>query len=430
MSFLSVSDQELFELLCVLIAVLGSLYALHFVLRRLAQSGGDFRIAPAIYVGFGLRFAAAVGLGQVAISRDLRGGDELTFLARAEDVSALPLAGPDSLDKLISELHTFLFSLHYRIFDVAPPELMLRTEMVLFATLGIALVAAAVHELAGPRAAVIAAWLLALEPASIFFSSLLHKEPLMYLAEGLVLYGGALLWKRGRMVALLPMVAGCLMAVATRPYAGWFLTAAAAAVVLHASFTRQRGLRSLALTATCVALIALAGPAVWDASSTENLRELQQSQDANARSTSNLALEWVDYSTRERMLLNLPLRLRDVVLRPYVWQTENASQQLGAIGTLVVLGCIAMLAVSVLRDPRAIMREAAPFVYPAAFMLIAYSLSAGNAGTAYRYRTHLVGMAIGLIIVLVAKRRQEQEGLARVPRRPGLAPVSRTRTAA
>ena len=55
------------------------------------------------------------------------------------------------------------------------------------------------YELAGPRPARIAAWLLALEPASIFFSSLLHKEPLMYMAEGLVVYGGAVLWKRGKL---------------------------------------------------------------------------------------------------------------------------------------------------------------------------------------------------------------------------------------
>ena len=39
----------------------------------------------------------------------------------------------------------------------------------------------------------------------------------MYLAEGLVVFGGALLWKRGKMVALVPMVLGCLIAMATRP---------------------------------------------------------------------------------------------------------------------------------------------------------------------------------------------------------------------
>ena len=97
--------------------------------------------------------------------------------------------------------------------------------MVTFSVVGIVLLAAAVHELAGPKPALIAAWILAIEPANIFFSSLLHKEPIMYLAEGLVVYGGALLWQRGKLVALLPMIFGCLLAVATRPYVGWFLMA-------------------------------------------------------------------------------------------------------------------------------------------------------------------------------------------------------------
>ena len=75
------------------------------------------------------------------------------------------------------------------------------------------------------------------------------------------------------------------------------------------------------------------------------------------------------------------------------------------------------------------MHVAGPLVYPALFMLVAYAISAGNAGTAYRYRTHIVGLAVCLVLVLLAHRRQEQEGPARAPVRPGLAPVNRTRTA-
>jgi len=428
-SLLSLSDQDLFELLCALIVLLGSLYALHFLLHGVARSRAELNIARAVYVAFGLRLGAAIGLGQVSMSQDLRGGDELTFLARAQDVSNLPLGGPDSLDKLVSELHTFLFSIHYRLFDLTPPELMLRIEMVLFATIGLALLSVAVYELAGPKPARIAAWILALEPANVFFSSLLHKEPLMYLAEGLVVYGGAVLWKRGRLVALAPIIAGCLIAIATRPYVGWFLTAAAAAVVLHASLTRQRGLRSLALTTTCMVLIAAFVPFALAESSNDKLEELQQSQDANASDEANLSLERVDYSTRGSLVLNLPKRIRDIVLRPYLWQTENMSQQLGAIGTLVVLACLALLAVAIARNRRAIMPVAAPLIYPTAFMLVAYSISAGNAGTAYRYRTHLVGLALCLIITLLAHRRQEQERVVRAPKRPGLRPISHTRTA-
>jgi hypothetical protein len=41
-------------------------------------------------------------------------------------------------------------------------------------------------------------------------------------------------------------------------------------------------------------------------------------------------------------------------------------------------------------------------------MLVAYALSAGNAGTAYRYRTHIVGILLCLVVVVWYGRRQEQ----------------------
>jgi hypothetical protein len=200
-------------------------------------------------------------------------------------------------------------------------------------------------------------------------------------------------------------------------------------VVLHASLTRQRGLRSFVLTSLCLVLVFAFVPVVWEQSSTENLKKVQGPQDANARDDSNLALERVDYSTRAKLIINLPQRTSDVILRPYFWQTDNASQQLGGLGSLLVLACLALLAVAIARNRRSVMPMAAPLVYPALFTLIAYSISAGNAGTAFRYRTHVVGLAICIVIVLLAHRRQEQEGPARVPARPGLGPVSRTRTA-
>lgn len=413
----------------MLIALLLAIYSLVWLVRRLRRSREGFDIGKQIAVAFAVRLLAAVAIGQLAIARDLRGGDELTFLRRAKGLSELPLDSPQSLDALISQLHTFIFSLHYRVLGTAPPDLLLRIEMLTLSVVAIALLSAAVYELAGARAGRIVAWVLALEPANVFFSSILHKEPLMYLAEGLVVFGGAVLWKRGKLVAILPMIAGCLIAMATRPYVGWFLTGAAAAVVLHASLTRQRGLRSFALTTTCILLVVAFVPVVWNQSSDKKLSELQVSQNANASDDANLSLELVDYSTREKLIINLPKRVADIITRPYPWQTQNASQQLGAIGTLVVLACLALLAVAIARNRTRIMDMAAPLVYPAIFMLVAYAISAGNAGTAYRYRTHIVGLAVCLVMVLLAHRHQEQEGPARVPRRPGLGPVSRTRTA-
>jgi hypothetical protein len=405
----NLSDSAIYQTECVLIVLLFGAYTLYLLLRGLRHARPDLRIGKAVAVAFGLRFLAAAGLGQLSISQQLRGGDELTFLARARDVATLPIGSPASMKKLTGELHTFLFSLHDRVFHPAPPELMLRVEMITFSVIGLALLAAAVYELAGARPAFIAAWILALEPTNVFFSSLLHKEPLMYMAEGMVAFGGAVLWKRGRLLALVPMVLGCLIATATRPYAGWFLAAAAAAVVLHASLTRRRGLQSLVLAAVVVALAALFFPVVWNRSSKENLKQLQLSQNANAADTqANLSLERIDYSTREKIIINMPKRVYDVITRPYLWQAQNTSQRLGILGTLVVLTCLVLLVGAVLQNRSTVMQRAGPLVYPAVLMLMAYALSAGNAGTAFRYRTHIVALALALIVVVRQGRREEQ----------------------
>ena len=245
MSFLHPSDTTLYQDLCVLLALVLGGYALWLVLAGLRRSRPDLRLGRPVAAAFLVRILAALTVGQLSIAEDLRGGDELTFLHRADDLTHKALLGTASLDKLTGELHSFLFSLNLRVFNPDPPLNMLRIEMITLAVIGSMLLAAAVYELAGPRPARIAAWVLAFEPANVFFSSLLHKEPFMFLAEGAVVYGGAVFWKRGKLTALLPMILGCLVAVATRPYAGWFLSAAAAVVVLHASITRQQGLRAV-----------------------------------------------------------------------------------------------------------------------------------------------------------------------------------------
>jgi hypothetical protein len=420
-----ISDQGLYEFLCVLIALLLGGWALVAVVKLLGRSRPDLGLGAPIAAAFVLRVGAALTLGQLSVAQQLRGGDELTFLARAEDVAGLPLAGRDSLDKLTSELHVFLFSGHMRIFDPAPPENMLRVEMITLAVLGILLLSAAVYELAGRRAAIIAAWILALEPTNVFFSSILHKEPLMYLAEGLVAFGGAVLWKRGDLRCLVPIVLGCLLAIATRPYVGWFLVAAAAAVVLHASLVRQRGLRSLTLLAIVVLLAAAFVPVAWDETSDANLQVLQASQDANAANEeANLSLERVDYSSREKLFLNAPVRISDVVFKPYPWQADNTSQQLGVLGTLVVFAALILLAQQLIRNRSAILQRAAPLIYPMLFMLWAYAISAGNAGTAFRYRTHVVALALCLLVVL--REQWQQQGVeARAVRMRGLAAPAR-----
>jgi hypothetical protein len=420
------SESQIYDLECVFFALLAGGFLVAMVLRGLRRLQPDLNIGRAIAVAFGVRVFAALLVSATSFASQLRGGDEVTFLGNALSLSRWNLISSGTLDGLTSEFHTFVFSLNFRVFDRVP-DMMLRIEAITFAVIGAALLAAAVYELAGRRAAYITAWVLALEPSNIFFSGIIHKEPFMLFAEGLVAFGGALLWKRSDFRALLPMVLGCLIATATRPYVGWFLAAGAAAVALHAGFRRKSPTATFALVTLVLALGVVFFPVVWNASSQKSLEGLQASQDANATNTSaNLSLERVDYSTRGKIIVNLPKRVLDISTKPYPWQVGNASQQLGLLGTTAMfMGIIALIA-TLLQDGRGIMKRAGPLIYPALFLLVAYSLSAGNAGTAFRYRTHLVAFLLAVVCTL-RETRASAVSVATPRERAPMQPVFRQR---
>ncbi len=73
-----------------------------------------------------------------------------------------------------------------------------------------------------------------------------------------------------------------------------------------------------------------------------------------------------------------------------------------------------------------IFARAGPLIYLLFFLLIAYSLSTGNAGTGFRYRTHLVAVAICVIVALWRLRPERARGAA-PDRRPGGRPEAAVR---
>lgn len=392
---LPLTDHSIHSTLVSLMMIILLGGALAFLVSRLAGSRPGFAIGGPVVFAFGIRVIAASLISLTPVAKTLRGGDETTFLVRAAQTARTPFGSADWVNLLLTELHVFVLAVQRSVFD--SPELALRVTQVGIAVIGLVLLATAVYELAGPRASVLAMWLLALEPASIFFSSLLHKEANLMLAIGLVALGGAKVWKRGEIRSLVPIVFGCLIAVATRHYAGWFLIAASAAAVLHAGLRAEnRGaIRSLSLVAMVVLFAAVAAPTVLNASTNESLeKNLQQSQEANASDNSNLKLEQVDFSTRGAIVVNLPRRIPDVLLRPFPWQLGSLSQGIGLFGTMAAYFTFFFLVREAMRRRGEIMTRAGPLVYLGFFLLIAYSLSAGNAGTAFRYRTQIVAVLI------------------------------------
>jgi hypothetical protein len=393
--------------LAVLAVVFGSVYLTWGVLHALRRRRPQFSVSTPVAVGFSLRVLAALAVSTSSSGASLRGPDEETWLRRAEELLSHNLFSVESLDLLTSQLHVWLFSAQLRA-DL--PVACLRITQVAIATVGLLLLAAAVYDLAGPRAATTASWLLAFEPASIFFSGVLHKEALMLGAIGLVSFGSVRLWRDGSAKGMISALAGCFIAVATRPYAGWFLVAALMALVLHGAIRREarderrRPARVLlGILASVVVFVSI--PTLMSVSSRSSLQVLQASQDANLTRGANLTLDPIDYSDRISVFRNLPRRASDVVLRPYPWQVSNLSQQLGLIGTVVALVALFCLLGSLVASIGDIARRSAPLMYPCVFLLAAYALSAGNAGTSFRYRTQLIALAICIVVTLRASPR-------------------------
>ncbi|MGI8559583.1 MAG: glycosyltransferase family 39 protein [Solirubrobacteraceae bacterium] len=395
------SDYLLYQTEGFLFVLAAAAWVLWWLLGRLRRRRPDLRITGSIASAMVIRIVAAGAVSLLPNSRGLRGIDELTFLANAQQIRASPLLSI-LLGHSISPLHQWLFAVQQRLFDAS--DLTLRLTQITLSVIGLTLVATAVYDLAGARAARLAAWLLALEPTGVFYSSFLHKEPLITLAMGLVAYGGASMWGRRSMGAVAVMGAGCTVATLARPYAGWFLIGASIAITLHATLRHQRGRRA-ALSAAAIVGVVLAVIPIGLQAAPAQLQRLKDSQDANtADATANLRYSKVDYSSPAAIARNLPGRVGDFLLRPYPWELKNTNQQLGAIGGLVGVVTLTLFAFSVLWHRRRTMSRAGPLIYVTAFLVVAYAAIAGNAGTAFRLRENVTAMLICAVCALYRRR--------------------------
>jgi hypothetical protein len=408
-----------------------------YVITRLRRSRPGFTIGRAIAVAFGLRLLAIVGINATGLGASLRGGDETTFLLWAQDLAGQSL-GRGYIPHGRYQLQTILFALQIKLGFINVSGI--RVTQIGIALLGFIFMLAATYDLAGPRAARIAAWCLAFEPSSIFFNTEIHKEPLMELAAGICAFGGVWLWKRLDLRGILIVALGCVIAIETRSYAGWFLACGCAVLLLHAAL-RNAARRGTAITLIYAVVIAglLAAPTLLSATSGKNLHRLQQSESANAAGAgqggtgaangSNLALEQVDLSSRGAVIGSLPTKIRELLLEPYPWELHDSSEVFGAAGTLVAYVLLLLLISYAWLSRGEIFGRAGPLLYPLLFEMVAYAVTVGNAGTGFRYRSHLVTLGICAMVALreaaLARRRdREPPGLIHLTEVPSATPLT------
>ncbi|MGH2873112.1 MAG: hypothetical protein ACRDL5_11710, partial [Solirubrobacteraceae bacterium] len=128
-----------------------------------------------------------------------------------------------------------------------------------------------------------------------------------------------------------------------------------------------------------------------------------------AANGANLALESVDISSRSAVITSLPTKIRELLLKPYPWQLHDSSQMFGALGTLVAYAVIILLIRFAWINRGDIFGRAGPLLYPLLFEMVAYSVTVGNAGTGFRYRSHLVTLGICATAVLWVASRDRLE---------------------
>ncbi len=402
-----------------------------YAVQRLGRTRSGFTaISRALMVAYGIRLLAILAVNATGIGSSLRGGDENTFLYLAEQLAASPL-GTGDLPHGAYQLQTVLFDLQIRLGFINVTGI--RIDQVGIALLGYVFMLAATYDLGGPRATRIAAWCLAFEPSNIFFNSEIHKEPLMELAAGLAAFGGVWLWKRLDIRGLFICGLGCLIGIETRSYAGWFLLGGCVMIVLHASL-RNMERKGLAVSLIYAVVIGgmLAAPTVLAATSGSNLKILQASQAANATGTTqggtggpngaNLALESVNVSSRGAVITSLPTKIRELLLQPYPWQLHDINQLFGSFGTLVAYAVLLLFIRYAWINRGNVFGRAGPLLYPLLFEMVAYAVTVGNAGTGFRYRSHLVtlGMCATAILWTAAREKPEPpQGLAEAQAQPG-----------
>ncbi len=226
----------------------------------------------------------------------------------------------------------------------------------------------------------------------------------MFLAGGLVAFGGAMIWKHASPKWLVPMAAGCLIAVGDAALRG---------LVPDRRERRHRPPRRSARRA-------IGAPpggsrssrwcCCWRRSPPRPFCRLRRTRasrrTSRSRRTRTPTTNRISASSRStsRLEARSSPTCRDgsstSSRAPTSGRSTTSASSSRSSAASITLAVLALLAASIFRDPRGSVARAGPFLYIAVALLLAYSLSAGNAGTAFRYRTHVLVPAIAALVVL------------------------------
>ena len=360
------------------------------LMRALDARGHSDSIRLPIGAGLLLRLVAvAVAAAVPAIGHKLTSTDEATFLATSKTLAALPLSSSKWLSMGVHWTEVIPWALTYKLFGECG-TLPLRLEQIGFSLIAVVLISATAGKIGGRRAAMITAWIAALEPSSAYFSGLLHQESLCMVGEALLLGAMVDAWVRdnGWWRPLLCGLVGLGLIFGTRSYLAFFAIVAVVLVLVAAALQRRFGLpRSLAALAVVAAAVGVAGIFAAPHVVPGSIASLQHQLDLPYPGA-NLPLGHASVTTGSGLLKTVVLRSVDLMLRPYPWQTASAAQQVAVAGTLIWY--VLVLATAWLTFRQGLDGRLVPALILIVCATIGFALTLVDAGEGFRHRVNLV----------------------------------------
>jgi hypothetical protein len=199
--------------------------------------------------------AVAVSAAVPAIGHKLSSTDEAAFIATTHRLAALPLSDGKWLSMAVHWTEVIPWALTLKVFGDCG-TLPLRLEQIGLSLTAVIIVSATASRVGGRRAGLIAAWVAAIEPSSVYFAGLIHQEPLCMVGEALLLAALVDLWIRrptgGRLTwqTAVTGLVGLALIYGTRSYMAFFAGVAVILVLFGAGLCNRLGLSRglLALT--------------------------------------------------------------------------------------------------------------------------------------------------------------------------------------
>lgn len=243
------------------------------------------------------------------------------------------------------------------------------------------------------RVAKIAAYSIAVFPSFIIWSSQLMKDGLIIFLLVTTMILTMRLTEKFNPVILALLIVSLFGILSLRFYIFYMvLVAVVGSFVVGLSKSNTSIVFRLLLTAVLGVALTYFGPGErMSAQLTTfgNLERLQMSRSDLAKRAGSGFNQETDISTLEGALAALPIGFSYLMLAPFPWQAENLRQSITIPEVLVWWMLIPFIFVGLAYTIKNRTRIALPILIFSLLLTIAYSLSQGNVGTAYRQRTQI-----------------------------------------